>query len=310
MKNKLDLSIIIVNFNTKKITRECIESLIKTTKNISYEIIVVDNASDDGSVEALNKLKTRNSNLGLILNKKNLGFGKGNNQGLKVAKGRYLLLLNTDTMFSSNVLGEMVSWMDNHEMVGAASCALKNRDGSLQGTGGYFPHLFKIFAWMFFLEDIPLLDRLIRPFHPMHGQSPFYKGEGQFKTAHEKDWLTGAFFLIRKEVVDEIGYIAEDYFMYTEEVDYCYRIKQKGWKIWYLPKWSIVHYGGASSTAEFPILSEYKGIKIFYKKHKPSWQTPVLRMFLKSGAFLRIILFGILKGKEAAKTYAKAFKEA
>lgn len=309
-KKGCDLSIIIVNFNTKEITRECIESIIEKTSGLNYEIIVIDNASSDGSVQTLKDLTKSLPNLRLILNKDNLGFGKGNNQGFKIAKGEFILLLNTDTKILDNVLGEMVIWMRNHPKVGVSSCALKNKDGSVQGTGGYFPHLTKVFAWMFFLEDLPILDKLIKPFHPMHGQSPFYKGEGLFKIELERDWLTGAFFLMRRKVYEQVGLIDKDYFMYTEEVDYCYRVKKLGWKVWYLPRWKIIHYGGASSTREFPILSEYKGIKTFYRKHKPEWQTPLLRLFLKMGAFIRIFLFGALKGKEAAVTYVKAFSEA
>ena len=96
--------------------------------------------------------------------------------------------------------------------------------------------------------------------------------------------------------------------MYSEEVDLFFRMKKNGWQIWYLPNWSIIHLGGASSTTEFPILSEFKGIKIFYKKNMPPWQYPLLRFLLKCGASFRVILFGILKGKDAAKTYVKAFQ--
>jgi GT2 family glycosyltransferase len=95
--------------------------------------------------------------------------------------------------------------------------------------------------------------------------------------------------------------------MYTEEVDLFYRMKQKGWHIYYLPKWGIIHLGGASSTSEFPIISEYRGIKTFYQKHLPHWQYPILRIFLKTGAFLRILVFGLLKGVQYAKIYEKAF---
>lgn len=302
----LDLSIVIINFNTKKLTAECIKSVFKNTKGITFEIIMVDNASSDGSVKAVEKLAGKYP-VKIKANKENVGFGQGNNQGMKIAKGRYILLLNTDTILKNNLLFEMVRWMDKNKDVGIVSCALKNVDGSIQGTGGYFPTLLRVFAWMSFLEDIPLLDQIIKPFHPMHGQSFFYKGEGFFKKSAERDWVTGAFFLMRKEVIKDVGYFDKDYFMYTEEVDYCFRAKEKGWKVWYMPKWSIIHYGGASSTREFPILSEYKGVKTFYRKHMPSWQYPVLRFLLKLGAFLRIFILGLLKGPEAAKTYAKAF---
>jgi GT2 family glycosyltransferase len=306
MNKDIDVSVIIVSFNTKKLTQETIESVVKNTKGINYELLVIDNDSKDGSVETLRKL-TKKLPLILIENHDNVGFGYANNQGMKKAKGKYILLLNSDTKVESNVLGDMVNWMDKNPSVGISSCALKNADRSFQGTGGYFPNLFRVFAWMFFLEDIPFLSKIIKPYHPMHANSPFYKGEDLFKKEDNRDWVTGAYFLIRKEAFKDVGYFDKDYFMYVEEVDYCFRAKQKGWQVKYLPKWDIIHYGGASGTSEFAILSEYKGIKIFYSKHYPSWQLPILIFILKLGAFLRIILYGLMKGLNAAKVYAKAF---
>ncbi len=303
----MDLSIVIVNFNTKKLTLDCIRSVISATSGIKYEFVVVDNASSDGSLTAISKIKGL-ARIKIVQNNKNLGFGKANNQGIKKSLGRYILLLNSDTKLNENVLGEMVAWMDKNPKIGVASCALRNKDGSMQGTGGYFPTLFRVFAWMFFLEDIPILDRFIKPFHPVHEQSPFYKGLNRFDSEMQMDWVTGAFFLIRKEVIEKVGYFDEDYFMYTEEVDLCFRIKKGGWNVYYTPYWSITHLGGASSTSEFPILSEFKGIKLFFKKHMPTIQYPLVRLFLKSGAILRMFILGIFKGKEAVKIYAKAFK--
>ena len=116
--------------------------------------------------------------------------------------------------------------------------------------------------------------------------------------------------MVRREVLDKVGEWDENYFMYTEEVDLCFRIKKEGWKIYYLPKWSIIHHGGASATKEFAILNEYKGIKRFYKKNYPKWQMPILRVLLKTGALGRIIIFGLTEGKESAQIYAKAFNVA
>lgn len=298
----LDLSIAIISFNTKKLTIDCIRSVLKYSKLIDYEIVVVDNDSEDGSVEAIQRLsRTR-----VIVNKDNRGFAKANNQAFKIAKGRYFLLLNSDTVVHNNVLGEMVAWLDKHPKVGIASCALKNKDGSQQGTGGYFPTLFKVFAWMFFLEDLPIVSRLIKPFHPMHSQSPFYKGEDFFQKEKQMDWLTGAFLLVRSQIYKDVQGLDENYFMYTEEVDFCYKAKKKGWQVWYLPKWSITHFGGASATAELSLLSEYKGIKIFYSKYMPKWQLLFVRVFLKLGAVARMFIWGLLKGPQAVKIYAKA----
>lgn len=301
----MDVSIIIVSFNTKKLTVSCVRSVITYTKGVTYEIIVVDNNSTDGSVEALSKLKSKTK---IIKNKENKGFGSANNEGIKKAKGRYILLLNSDTHVSSNVVGEMVRWMDGKEEIGVSSCKLLNKDGSIQGTGGYFPTLIRVFSWMT-IQDIPFVDRFIDPFHPMKEKSR-QKANHFYDVPQELDWITGAFMLVRKDVFDEVGLFDEDYFMYTEEVDLCYRIKKNGWKVYYDPQWSIVHWGGASSTSEFAVLHEYEGIKLFYKKHYASWKYPILRLFLKIGAALRMVAFGFLEGRQSAQTYAKAFTKA
>lgn len=263
----LDLSIVIVNFNTPDLTRDCVISVQKNTKGIKYEIILIDNS------------------------KVNRGFTGGNNLGMKRAKGRYVLLLNNDTVIHDNVFGEMVKWMDKHSEVGVATCALKNKDGSAQTTGGYFPNLWRAFAWMV-IQDIPLIAGLFKQFHPYKNQNKVY----------ELDWVTGAFLFTRREVIENIGVLDKDYFMYTEDVDFCYRAKRTGWKVMFVPNHGITHLGGASSGREFPILSEFRGVKMFYRKHYPKWQYPLLRLILKIGAFWRIFVFG--------KTYVKAFSEA
>lgn len=203
----------------------------------------------------------------------------------------------------------MIDWMDKNPKVGISSCALVNPDGTMQGSGGYFPSLFRVFAWMFFLDDIPIIDKLIKPYHPMHAWSPIYKGENYFYKEHKQDWVTGAFFLIRREVIKDIGFFDNDYFAYVEEVDFCYRASQKGWESWYLPKWKTVHYGQVTTGSEFAIINELKNLELFYKKHFSSWKLPILRVLLKLGVVLRFIVFGIYKGKEVASSYAKAFKE-
>ena len=302
---KMDLSIIIVSFNTKNLLLTCIKSIFEYTKGINFEIIVVDNGSKDRSAAAAMNLGAK-----VIENKENLGFAKANNQGFKISNGRYILFLNSDTRIYDNVLGEMVPWMSLNSEAGVATCALKNKNGSLQATGGYFPTLPRVFSWMT-IQDIPFVDSVIKPFHPYHSKSFLFRGDSFYKTKKELGWVTGAFFMTRKDILEQVGGWDEDFFMYVEEVDLCFRIKKLGYKIWYLPKWSITHYGGASGkTGGSSIISEYSGIKKFYRKHYPFWQFPILRLILKIGAIGRIILFGILEGKGSAKIYAKAFKSA
>lgn len=295
------VAVIILNYKVADYTVKAVESVLKSSYK-NFEIIVVDNNSDDDSAQAA-------KNLGAIVikNDSNLGFASANNQGMKIAKGKYILFLNSDTEINSTVLSQVVSWMNANPKVGVATCGLKNKNGSLQATGGFFPNLVSVFSWMI-IQDLPFVDLVIKPFHPLHAKSPFVKGDAFYDKARQLDWVTGAFLLTRKQVVEKVKW-DESFFMYVEEVDFCYRVKKLGWEVWYLPQWNIVHLGGASSkTNELSLISEYEGVKKFYVKHYASWQIPLLRLILKIGALGRIILFGILEGPDSAKIYAKAFR--
>lgn len=303
----IDLSVIINSFNTKDLTIEAVKSAAKNMGKIDFEIIVIENDSSDGSLKALRVLAKKEKHLRLIVNEKNLGFAGGNNQGMGAAKGRYLLFLNSDTKTTSPIYPGLIKWMDEHPKVGVSSCALKNVDGSIQATGGFFPTLIRVFSWMT-IQDFPLVDSVIKPFHPLHSKSSFARGEDFYKKEHEQDWVTGAFFLIRSNLAKKLKGFDEQYFMYVEEVDFCFRVKELGYKVWYLPQWSIIHYGGASDkTKGAALVAEYEGIKRLYKKFFPGWQYPWLRFFLKLGALGRVVLFGILEGWETGKIYAKLF---
>lgn len=297
------VSIVIVNFNTADITCECIESVVKHTKGVDYEIIVIDNNSRDDSLKKLKKYENTKLNFKLIANKKNYGFGYANNQGVKVSNpsSKYILFLNSDTKFISNTIKKMISILKGKKDVGVISCKLLNRDMSVQKNGGYFPTLVRVFSWML-IQDLPYVDKVIKPFHP--------KGENFYNDDKELDWVTGAFFMIRKEVVREVGVFDTDYFMYTEDTDYCYRIKKVGWKIFYTSLSSIIHYGGASGQSWSFVEKEFEGVKIFYKKHYPRWQLPILRFILKTGALLRFFSYTLMSNSVAANSYVKAFYQA
>lgn len=305
MSKEIDLSIIFVGFNTAKYVKNCLEQVIGATKNINCEIFFIDNVSPTNDWEIVKKYFPK---VNVIRSSTNKGFTGGNNIGMKLAKGRYILLLNLDIEITDgDVFSHMIEWMDKNKNVGISSCAFLNPDKTIQGNGGYFPTLSRVIFWMTFLDDIPFIDKLIKPYHPMHDWS-FYRGSSFYKTQHKQDWVTGAFFLIRKDVIDDVGYLDEDYFSYLEETDYCYRAIKAGWEVFYVPRWSIVHYGQVSAGSEFALLSEFKNLKLFYKKHMENWKIPLLIMFLKLGALLRIIVFGILKGQSVAKSYVKAYK--
>lgn len=305
-KNEIDLSVVIVSTNIEDLLRKCLKSVENASHGINMEVIVVDNASKDNTPNMVAKEFPK---IQLIRKYENHGFGENNNYGMEKAKGRYVLLLNSDTeIIDNDIFRGMIDWMDSNPTVGLTSCALVNPDKkTFQGTGGAFPTLFKVFLWMSFLDDIPGLDNLIRPYHPMHGYSLFDKNEKYFKTIHDQDWITGAFFMIRKTTIEQVGFFDTDFFLYVEEVELSYRIKKAGWQVRYLPNWKTLHYGMITTGSENATVMEMQNLKLFYKKHYPWWQLPILRLFLKLGALARIIIFGILSGSKVAKIYAKAF---
>ncbi len=286
------VTIVIVSFNTQKLLLSCISSIEKWVKS-PYEIIVVDNASTDGSAAAV--LSRKKKNITVIENKKNVGFAKANNQGFAKARGTYILMLNSDTYLTHDAITPVLDLLKKDPHIGVASCSLKNADNSVQPTGGFFPTLFRLFAWMSFLDDMPVLSNLIKPVHP---SAQFYTG------SRELDWVTGAFFMFPKSILKKVNGLDEDYFMYVEELDFCYRVKQCGFIVFYLHDASIVHLGRGSSTSEFAITSEFKNIVLFYKKHFPH-VTNIARIMLKGGCILRIIIFAILGKSTQEKIYEK-----
>jgi GT2 family glycosyltransferase len=303
---KTDLSIVIISSKGNYII-DCIKSLTPALKNLESEIILVDNVSPD-NVSAT--VKKQFPKVKVIRRQVNGGFGENNNMGMRVAKGRYVLLLNDDTkIIEKDIFKEMVAWMDTHPKAGLSTCALVNPDEkTIQGSGGYFPTLLRVFAWMTFIDDIPVLDNLIKPYHPMHSVSPLHTNADYFKKAHKQDWITGAFFMMRKSAMDEAGLFDEDFFLYVEEVELAYRFAKKGWEAWYLPNWKTVHYGMATNGSEKATIFEMQNLKLMYRKHYPAWQLTVLSFLIKLGIILRIMLYGIFK-PEVAKIYVKAFKE-
>jgi len=307
MNNKIDLSIVIVSTNIEDMLRDCLKSVFNALKGIKSEVIVVDNASTDNTPDMVAK---EFPEVILVRKYENHGFGQNNNYGMKIAKGRYVLLLNSDTLIiDTNIFKEMIAWMDRKPEVGLTSCALLNSDRkTYQGSGGFYPTLFRVFAWMTFIDDIPGIDRLIKPYHPLHSWSPFYKGGEFFKKSHCQDWVTGAFFLMRKEAMDEVGLFDEDFFLYVEEVDLSARFVKSGWGVWYLPQWKIVHYGQVTNGSERAMIFELQNLKLMYKKHEPAWKIPVLTTILKFGVILRLIGWTLVGKPNVAKIYNSILK--
>ncbi|MFA5300594.1 MAG: glycosyltransferase family 2 protein [Lutibacter sp.] len=304
-KDELQLSIVIVSSKLNYLG-DCLKTAYTALKGIPNEIIIIDNASPD---KIGDQIKFKFPEVKIIRREENGGFGENNNMGMKIAKGKYILLLNDDTkIINKNIFKEMIAWMDAHPKVGLSSCALVNPDlKNYQGSGGYFPNLPRVIAWMTFIDDLPFIDNLIKPYHPMHGFSFLHTNEDYFKKAHKQDWVTGAFFFMRKEAMKIAGIFDEDFFLYVEEVELAYRFVKNNWEVWYLPKWKTVHYGMVTTGSEKATVMEMQNLKLFYSKHMASWKLPILTITLKFGALLRILIYTVLCRFNTAKIYAKAF---
>jgi len=243
----MDISIIIVSWNTRDLLKKCIKSILKhTQKKIKFEIIVVDNASQDGTVEMLWR---EFPEVKVLANNQNFGFAKANNQAIAKAQGKYVLLLNPDTEFTEDTLKPIAQKMDADESIGVLGCRLLNSDGTLQPSVRRFPRKRDILVILFKLDRIfpKLLDHyLARDFS--YTQPPpnplLSKGGGvSMEQVHQ---VMGAFFLVRREVFEKIGLLDEEYFIWFEEVDFCRRVWQNGWKVVYYPNISIVHHSSKS----------------------------------------------------------------
>ena len=267
------------------------------------EIIVVDNNSSDDSVEMLenlklkleNSMKIQNLKLKIIVNNDNLGFAKANNQGIKIARGEYILLLNSDTIVKDRALEKMVSFLDKRKEFAILGPKLLNADGTPQPSLGKFPTL-PVTAAMLFLEHFLPASLLRVRWSP--------------KNEREGDWVMGAALLLRREVYEKIGGLDENIFMYMEEVEWCFRAKKAGFRVYFYPQAEIIHLGRGSSKSgkKEPILQIFRGLIYFYEKHQPSWKKEILLFLLKLKANLSYFL-GVLTGNSYLReTYGEAKK--
>lgn len=296
----MDVSVIIVNWNTKKLLADCLASINKFTKKVDFEIIVVDNNSNDGSQKMV---RDNFPTVKLIVNKNNLGFAKANNIGFRQAKGKYIMLLNSDTYLIENSLQKLTEFAAKQENLGVLAPQILNPNKSIQQSVGFFPDLPQIFFWMTFIDDLPF-GQILKPYHVDH--DVFYKKDRQV------DWVTGAALLVPKKVISKAGELDEKIFMYGEDVEWCHRIKKAGFQVIYTPETKIIHIGRGSSdqVSTKAFVGEFQGLKYFYAKHKSHFSLQILRILLKMGALARILLFGLLGRKETARAYVEVFKVA
>ena len=271
----MDLSVIIVNWNTKEFLLPCVRSALESAQGISSEVIVVDNGSRDGSGE---EVKKKFPFIHLIENKKNLGFAKAANQGLEKASGGYLLLLNPDTQVKGSAIERLVSFMESHPEAGVAGGQLLNADASRQNSIANFPSL-----------ATELLNKsLLRWLFPKRFPG---KERGYLKPI-EVDSVIGACMVVRWDTLDQVGLLDEDYFIYGDEADLQYRLHKKGWKVYFLPSVNTIHYGGRSMDRWRRRKMVYRGKMLFYKKNYGPLRTGILRMMLFILSFVKMLVWG------------------
>ena len=254
----MEVSIIIVNWNTRDILRDCLDSFYETKNNLSYEIIVVDNASTDDSVKMI---VSDYPEVKVIQNNENRGFAAGNNQGILEAKGTYVLLLNTDTIILDNAITKMVRFADAHPESAIVGCRVLNKNRTLRSTRFMYPSVLNMILSTVYLNKI-------FSNHKFFGRERMSGFDADH--VHEPEVVSGCCMLARKEAIQQVGMLDEQYFMYGEETDWCYRFAKTGWKISFTPDAEIIHLGGASSRQRKPeMLLQLKGsILLFMKKHK------------------------------------------
>tara|TARA_Y100000813_G_scaffold90080_1_gene64063 strand:+ start:446 stop:1312 length:867 start_codon:yes stop_codon:yes gene_type:complete len=256
----MQLTVIIVNYNVKNILRNCLLSVQKAAHSIDTEIIVVDNASSDGSVEML---KAEFKELKLITNTQNLGFSKANNKGIAQAQGKYILLLNPDTLVYENTFEDCLNFITQTNNCGGIG--VKMLDGNnqfLKESKRGFPT-----PWVS-LCRLSFLSKLFPNYALFNG---YYLGHLSKDENHQIDVLSGAFIWFKKSIIDEVGGLDEDYFMYGEDIDFSYRIRQAGYHNYYLGKVAILHFKGESTDKySFKYIERFYGaMKIFSKKYYP-----------------------------------------
>lgn len=293
-----DLSIIIISYNTKEITKKCLQTIIKSlsaNKKLKIEIIVVDNNSNDGSYEFLKKFEkdmanSKNLIFKIFLNKKNLGYAKANNLAVKHAQSNYILFLNSDIEVLNNGISLLFNfYQQNERKIHFLGGKLFNKDLSPQMSCGPFYSLPVVFAALFLKGDHWGLTRW----------SP-----NKFK---EVDWVSGACFITKKDHFKNLGGFDENIFMYMDEIDLFYRAKKIGFNIGFYPKAKFIHLGSASSKEKAqPIIQVFSGLLYFYKKHHNRSSQKILKIMLKLKAIIAIIFGKITKNHNLIYTYEKA----
>jgi GT2 family glycosyltransferase len=271
----MKLSIVIVNWNTRDLLRECLTSIYHHPPSAAFEVVVVDNASTDGSMQML---KGCFRHIRLIENHENIGFACGSNQAIEQSTGHYVLMLNPDTKVKPGALEALIEFLDANPRVGAAGSRLLNPDGTLQTSCYPLPTLSKELWRLFHLDKF-------------HAYGVYSMQAWDLDSPRSVDVLKGASLILRREALDQVGLLDEDYFIYSEEVDLCYRLKELGWQLFWVPQSQVIHHEGQSTQliSREMFLQLYRSKLIFFRKNHGGLAAHIYKVILFAAGFTRLI---------------------
>jgi GT2 family glycosyltransferase len=276
----MDLSIIIADTNEWHFLQPCLQSVFAHTAGLEFEVIVVDNASTDGSKE---KLAEEFPQVKVLRNEYNMGFAGANNVGIRASSARYVLLLNPDTIMPEGAIKETIKFMESKPKAGVIGCKLKYPDGRFQPTTYSFPTAWNMFSEATFLYKLFPKTKIFGGYHLTYLD---------YNTDVQVDWLIGAYFLMRREVIDTIGILDDKIYMYADDIDYCYRAKQAGFEVWYTPRAEVIHYyGGISGVNKRVVIWIHRSNVLIYQKLFSMPKRYILIAIKYFGLILRTLVY-------------------
>lgn len=291
----MDLSIIIVNWNTRDLLNQCLESVYANPPANKFEVIVVDNGSTDASVPMI---REQFSQVRLFENTQNVGFVRANNQAIRECIGRHVLLLNSDTIVKPNSLTKMVGFLDEHPEAGIVGAFIENPDGTPQRCFGSFPTILteSVYAWG--LDSWSLISKWFTP-------PPVSSNE-----CWQTDWVIGAALMVRHDIFNAVGGLDEEYFMYSEEVDLCYRVKKNGWQNYILGNSPIIHLGGQSSRQiPAPMKAELFRSKVkYFRKNHNSLVAAFMQLVFAASILTRCLMYHLRGSKQSSTMWTQAWQ--
>jgi GT2 family glycosyltransferase len=292
-KNEIDLSINIVNYNSKSVLTDCLRSVIDSQFVFKFEVIVIDNASS----ERIDDLRDKFCAVKFIFNKKNVGYAAANNVGIKNSVGRNILLLNPDTIVNKNSFQPMISYLDENSDAGLVGCKIFNKHGEIEHSTHSFPNLIKEFIHA--NELIKLLIGYDSKF--VTYLKKIFRGKSlesywEHNTIKEVDHVTGACMMVKRKAIDQVGLLDEAFFIYNEEVEWSFRMKKAGYKSIFLPDSNIIHLFGYSTKqnvqrqqVNYLLLERYRGMFYLFQKHYGFLKPLLLRLIILQGFTLRLL---------------------